>query len=185
MSTPPPLPSRFPPKLPKPSPLNSSKFSDASAGDSSGQSPHSRRPPVAPRKPHRLPELNGSTTSSSSSPPPAVFRGTSVSTDDGSSQEGFGRCLQQGYEAITKKHEDELLALESLRGHIFHRARADKEYAESLLKMNQKANKKLANIDQSSAAVQVYDCITVWALRCVDSICVCVSIVEYRINRAT
>ena len=58
------------------------------------------------------------------------------------SQEGFGVCLQQGYEAITKKHEDELLALESLRGHIFNRARADKEYAESLNRLNQKATKK-------------------------------------------
>lgn len=71
------------------------------------------------------------------------------------SQEGFGVCLQQGYEAITKKHEDELLALESLRGHIFNRARADKEYAESLNRLNQKATKKVQNINQSSAVVQV------------------------------
>lgn len=72
-----------------------------------------------------------------------------------SQQEGFGVCLQQSYEAINKRHEDELLALESLRGHIFHRARADKEYSENLLKMNQKANKKLTNINRSSAVVQV------------------------------
>ena len=76
-------------------------------------------------------------------------------SDSFSSQEGFGVCLQQCYEAITKKHEDELLALESLRGHIFNRARADKEYAESLSRMNQKANKKVQNISQSSAVVQV------------------------------
>ena len=83
-----------------------------------------------------------------------MVRGPSV-VDDGLSIEGFGRCLQQSHEAITKRHEDELLALESLRGHIFHRARADKDYSDSLLKMNQKASKKLANIDQSSAIVQV------------------------------
>ena len=72
-----------------------------------------------------------------------------------SAQEGFGVCLQQCYEAITKKHEDELLALESLRGHIFNRAKADREYAENLNRMNQKASKKVHNINQSSAVVQV------------------------------
>ena len=120
---------------------------------------------MAPRKPHRPSELNGtSSTSSSVSPPPpippvAAARRRPVMeqqmSDSFSSQEGFGVCLQQCYEAITKKHEDELLALESLRGHIFNRARADKEYAESLNRMNQKANKKVQNINQSSAVVQV------------------------------
>ena len=170
MSNPPPLPSRLPPKLihPKPSPTatNSPKYSDSfsSSGESGGPSvsPHSRRPPVAPRKPQPpaprqhstapAPDVNGSTATGP--PPPIVIRGAPpVIANDGG--EGFGHCLQQGYEAITKKHEDELLALESLRGHIFHRARADKEYSESLIKMNQKATKKIANIDQSSAVVKV------------------------------
>lgn len=166
MSNPPPLPSRLPPKFPKPSAganssSASSKYSDAS-GESSTSSQSSRRPPVAPRKPHRPPELNGtSSTSSSVSPPPPippVARRRPMMeqmSESFSSQEGFGVCLQQCYEAITKKHEDELLALESLRGHIFNRARADKEYAESLNRMNQKANKKVQNINQSSAVVQV------------------------------
>lgn len=169
MSYPPPLPSRLPPKFthPKPSPTpgsNSSKYSDSysSQGDtSSSASPHSRRPPVAPRKIQRPPasasDVNGTTTS----PLPPIQNvmsraGPAASVEDaGLAQEGFGHCLQQGYEAITKKHEDELLALESLRGHIFHRARADKEYAENLAKMNQKASKKVSTIDQSSAVIKV------------------------------
>ena len=151
MSNPPPLPSRLPPKVnPKPSPGSNSKYIDV-FGTDSGNSPvpHSRRPPVAPRKPHRPPDLNGT----ASSPPPVV--GRTESSSGGVAHEGFGTCLQQCYEAITKKHEDELLALESLRGHIFHRARADKEYADNLTKMNQKASKKVANINHSSAVVQV------------------------------
>lgn len=178
MSNPPPLPSRLPPKTfhPKPSPgtpgSNSSKYSDTFGGSPAGDgpgttsSPHAppRRPPVAPRKPHAhrpSPELNNNTinTATSTPPPPLppVTRNRGLSTIDGGSVslEGFGHCLQQGYEAINKRHDDELLALESLRGHIFHRARADKEYAESLMKMNQKASKKLTNINQSSAVVQV------------------------------
>lgn len=143
---------------PKPSASssNSLKYIDVFPGDNSGSSPHSRKPPVVSKKPHRLPEPNGSTSSSTtSSPPPVMTRGSSVVAGGGSGLEGFGYCLQQSHEAITKRHEDELLALESLRGHIFHRARADKDYSDSLLKMNQKASKKLANIDQSSAVVQV------------------------------
>ena len=166
MSNPPPLPSRLPPsKFPKPGPGANSSSSNAFGGSGESSSPHSRRPPVAPRKPHRPPELNGPSssthqTSSSVSPPPpappvARRRHMMEQPSESISQEGFGVCLQQCYEAITKKHEDELLALESLRGHIFNRARADKEYAESLNRMNQKATKKLLNINQSSAVVQV------------------------------
>lgn len=49
----------------------------------------------------------------------------------------FGACLQTSYEAISKRHEEELHALESLRGHVFKRQRADKEYAEQLQRINQ------------------------------------------------
>lgn len=69
--------------------------------------------------------------------------------------EGFGVSLQSCYEAINKRHEDELKALESLRVHIFNRAKADKEYTETLAKINVRANRGVASINQSSAIVQV------------------------------
>lgn len=80
-----------------------------------------------------------------------------------SDTEGFGSCLQNCYETITKRHEDELLVLESLRNHVFHRARLDKEYSENLAKVNTKANRKMGNIsNKSSAIVQVI--ITIYLL---------------------
>lgn len=53
----------------------------------------------------------------------------------------FGACLQTSYEAISKRHEEELHALESLRGHVFKRQRADKEYAEQLQRINQSCDR--------------------------------------------
>ncbi len=83
-----------------------------------------------------------------------------ASTSDG---EGFGSCLQNCYETITKRHEDELLALESLRGHVFNRARLDKEYAENLAKTNAKASRKMSNVsNKSSAIVQVSGMQNIW-----------------------
>lgn len=69
--------------------------------------------------------------------------------------ENFGSCLQTCFEAINKRHDDELRALESLRVHIFNRAKADKEYAESLAKANNRATKGIANLNQGSTIVQV------------------------------
>ena len=76
-----------------------------------------------------------------------------ASTSEG---EGFGSCLQNCYDTITKRHEDELLALESLRNHVFNRARLDKEYADNLAKTNAKAQRKMVNVgNKASAIVQV------------------------------
>lgn len=70
--------------------------------------------------------------------------------------EGFGSCLQNCYETITKRHDDELLVLESIRSHVFCRARLDKEYSENLLKVNGKVNRKMGNLsNKSSAIIQV------------------------------
>ena len=74
---------------------------------------------------------------------------TSMSTDS----ERFGSCLQNCYETITKRHDDELLVLESMRSHVFQRARLDKEYAENLAKMNGKANRKMATLSNNSSAI--------------------------------
>lgn len=72
------------------------------------------------------------------------------------SKAGFGECLQNCHDIIHKRHEDELLALESLRNHIFSRAKFDKEYAENLAKINMKASRKMGAVgDKSSAIVQV------------------------------
>ena len=68
---------------------------------------------------------------------------------------GFGSCLQSCYEAINKRHDDELKALESFRVHIFNRAKAEREYADSLARINQKAQRGVANVNQSSAIVNV------------------------------
>uniref|UniRef100_A0A1X7U1C3 FCH domain-containing protein n=1 Tax=Amphimedon queenslandica TaxID=400682 RepID=A0A1X7U1C3_AMPQE len=49
----------------------------------------------------------------------------------------FGSCLQLNYDAISKRHEEELHSLESLRMHIFKRQKVDKEYSDSLQRINQ------------------------------------------------
>lgn len=68
----------------------------------------------------------------------------------------FGSCLQLSYEAISKRHEEELRALESLRGHIFKRQRADKEYAEQLLRINQVSERSSQfSSSTTSAIIQV------------------------------
>lgn len=46
-------------------------------------------------------------------------------------------------------------ALESVRNHLYKRARADKEYAEQLLRINQSSRKAAEFSDHSSSIVQV------------------------------
>ncbi len=137
--------------------------------------PESRGPVAAPRVNARTsmsPPCPAPTTPKSREKPPAPLPNdqppprplpprnlhpapTSLAPDPAG--ESFGSCLQAQtcYDAINKRHEDELRALESLRVHIFHRAKADKEYAESLAKANTRAAKGMANLNQSSTIVQV------------------------------
>ena len=71
--------------------------------------------------------------------------------DLSSGEANFGSCLQSSYEAISKRHEEELHALESFRGHVFKRQRADKEYAEQLLRINQ-ASERAAQFPHSTTS---------------------------------
>ena len=66
---------------------------------------------------------------------------------------------------INKRHDDELLALESLRAHLFNRARIDREYADKLANANLKSTRKVANINKSSAIVKV--CVEYLKVLCV------------------
>lgn len=102
-------------------------------------------PPVVPRRSHHHPPPSipdrtfsptSSTNSSVTSPPPEPPSSSSF-VSNYSQSNNFGSCLQSSYEAISKRHEEELRALESLRGHVFKRQRADKEYAEQLGRINQ------------------------------------------------
>ena len=86
------------------------------------------------------------------SPPPAQPLPSLAANNNGYA---FGTCLQEGHDAINKRHEDELHALESFRAHVFFRAKADREYAQELAKINSRANKTLSSVSQSSAIVQV------------------------------
>ena len=100
-------------------------------------------PPIVPRRGHHhqpsLPDgtfsPTSSTNSSITSPPPEPPSSSSF-VSNYSQSNNFGSCLQSSYEAISKRHEEELRALESLRGHIFKRQRADKEYADQLGRIN-------------------------------------------------
>lgn len=67
--------------------------------------------------------------------------------------EGFGVCLQNCYDTINRRHEDELLALESFRNHIFARARLDKDYSENMNKMNMKASRKMNSVTNKTSAI--------------------------------
>jgi len=112
-----------------------------------------RSPKVVPRSPlASIGSASGSTTSRDRTASPVPTVGSADSEETG---EKFGSCLQACYEAINKRHDDEIRALESLRVHIFNRAKADREYAETLSKINNRANRGLTNVNQSSAIVQV------------------------------
>ena len=67
----------------------------------------------------------------------------------------FGACLQASYEAISKRHDEELKALESLRSHIHRRSRADKDYAETLAKINTSCRRSADFGSNPSRIVQV------------------------------
>lgn len=124
-AAPPPLPNR-------PRPMGSSKVA--------------RPPPTEPAPPTPTTPAPASSVPTSSAPAPSAPTG-----------EGFGTCLQDAscYDIINKRHDDELLALESLRAHLFNRSRIDKEYAEKLANANLKSSRKVNNIDKSSAIVKV------------------------------
>lgn len=61
--------------------------------------------------------------------------------------------MQNNYEVISKRHEDELLALESFRNHVFARSRIDKEYSDNMAKMNVKASRKMGSVSNKSSAI--------------------------------
>lgn len=67
--------------------------------------------------------------------------------------DSFGASLHNSHEALAKKHEDELIALESLRFHIFNRAKQDKSYAEELFRTNQRASKKAGNVSNPTSPI--------------------------------
>lgn len=116
--------------------------------------------PPAPSSP--VPSLPSRDTGSFSRPPdippatmspsPPVATHTPALTK---SQVAFGSCLQQAHDAINKRHDDELHALESFRAHVFFRAKADREYAQELAKINTRANKTLSAVSHSSPIIQV------------------------------
>ena len=115
-------------------------------------------PPLPAPRPRTPKEQHPSVASSKEHAPPPL----QVSPPD---FPAFGTCLQSAHEAINKRHEDELRALESFRMHVFNRARADREYAEQLVKINMRANRAISSISQASPIVQV---------RCECACCVCI-----------
>ena len=129
-------------------PPRSSKAHPTSPPATKPASPPARsRSPALPSPLLHSPPVNS--FSSASAPAPVPPRTTA------DSEEKFGSCLQTCYDAINKRHDDELRALESLRVHVFNRSKADRDYAESLAKINQRASRGLSNVNQSSAVVQV------------------------------
>lgn len=133
-------------------------------------------PPPVPTtsRPAPLAPLNHVTSELPSTPPPSLPSRRTISETgklspisvvspspsdviSGSSPEGFGLCLQNCYDTINKKHEDELLALESFRNHVFARSRLDKDYSDNMSKMNMKASRKMNSVgNKSSAIMKVY-----------------------------
>ena len=145
----------------------------ASPGPPPARSP-APAPPVHQQAAPQLPPFRPSLSPPippSNSPPSPLQQHTSVpprSVHNGNSF-AFGTCLQESHEAIHKRHEDELHALESFRAHVFFRAKADREYAQELAKINSRANKTLSSVSQPSAIVQVWcECVCV-------CVCVCVA----------
>ena len=116
-------------------------------------------PPVLPRRP-RISSSKGdrsSTTPSINSPPvphsPHQSVAPKLNEDD-----AFGYSLQLSYEAVGKRHDEELHALESMRTHVFKRMKCDKEYADQLFRTNQSCERHgQFSSSTTSAAVQVSD----------------------------
>lgn len=70
----------------------------------------------------------------------------------------FGYSLQSSYEAISKRHDEELHALESMRMHVFKRMKCDKDYADQLHRTNTSCQRLgQFTTNTTSAAVQVRD----------------------------
>lgn len=144
--------------LPTPPPARSRTMSRTGATPPLPPRTELMRPVPKPRVSSPPTSPSGSSTASPTPPtrlPPPLASSSSSSDGGPAGHERFGSCLQTCYEAINKRHEEELRALESLRVHISNRARADKEYAESLARINQRANRGVASITQQSAIVQV------------------------------
>lgn len=143
-----------------PPPLPPTQSPAASPGPPHSHS-RSPAPPPPSHQPPQLPPPRASLSPSISSPPPPspphnrVAPTPAGSGGDGKSGFAFGTCLQEAHDAINKRHEEELHALESFRAHVFFRAKADREYAQELAKINSRANKTLSTVSQSSAIVQV------------------------------
>ena len=118
-------------------------------------SPHTPPPPL-PAARQTTPVPAPSEPPPPTPPPSRPMRksaSASLSASTSSSAEGFGACLQNCYDSIGKRHEDELVALESLRSHIFSRSRLDKDYSDSLAKMNMKASRKMNIIGNKSSSI--------------------------------
>lgn len=93
-----------------------------------------------------------------SPPPPASPTNSLAAPDLCQGGSDFGSCLQLNYDAISKRHEEELHSLESLRMHLFKRSRADKEYADALQKINQSSERSAQfPVSTTSPVVQVRD----------------------------
>lgn len=115
-------------------------------------------PPILPRRPklsssqHDRTSNVSSTPSVVSPPLPSPHGSTAPSLEDSNA---FGYSLQSSYEAISKRHDEELHALESMRMHIFKRTKSDKDYAEQLSRINQSCERLGQFSATTSAAVQV------------------------------
>ena len=143
-----------------PPPLPTSRPSMPSIPPSPAPDEHPELPPSLPsgrRGAHgnEPPELPPSLPPSLPSSRRGISESKSVSSSISTSADGFGACLQNCYETISKRHEDELVALESLRNHVFARSRLDKDYSESLAKMNMKASRKMNSVGTKSSILQV------------------------------
>lgn len=136
-----------------------------------------QRPP-APLPPSPVPSLpsrdNGTFSRPPDIPPVSMSPSPPVPTPTPSlskSQAAFGTCLQQAHDAINKRHDDELHALESFRAHVFFRAKADREYAQELSKINTRANRTLAAVSHSSPIIQVLTAMLMHVVSTLKSLC--------------
>ena len=155
------------PPPPSPSPRNATAATPPPVPTSARPAPLNHianEPPPTP--PPSLPSRRVISESGKQSPKGVVSPSPS-DVVSGSSPEGFGLCLQNCYDIINKRHEDELLALESFRNHIFARSRLDKEYSENMAKMNMKASRKMTSVGNKSSTIfeVIFSC---WCLcRCI------------------
>ena len=165
MSKPSPTTERQPPPPVSPKPRIASRIDEVPQSASPRSSPLVRRKPLPPLPSSpKTPTLRKIPPYLSSIPntPPRSPLGESKFLQHSdevltSQPPTFGSNLQTARDPINARHDCELQALESFRGYVRKRAKAEAEYAAALAKIHGQTSREMTVLGKDSPIVQVSD----------------------------